>query len=99
MVGIWMREVAMLKYLGDFASMILEPADPKRLPLTQQARQLHKELEALDLRDFEPAARFPLLRIRGQLAHFTETTGWSGGALQYTARELLPLLGQYRGRG
>lgn len=92
----------MLQHIIDFARSIADPApgqEPNRMPGTQPAKQLCRELDTLSLIDFEPEARYPLMRVRAHLAHFAETTGWSGNVFKQTVADLIPLLSKYRGVG
>ncbi|MBN9120810.1 MAG: hypothetical protein J0I06_16950 [Planctomycetes bacterium] len=89
----------MLNYLREFVNFILSGTTKNSGPLREQVRQVCQEVNRLDILDFEPSAQFPLLKVRAQLAHFAETTGWSAGPMYDVMRELVPLLELYAGQG
>lgn len=93
------RPMDMLNYLIDFVNLILSGTANNKGPFSEQVRQVYQEVDRLDLRDFEPSARLPLMKVRAWLAHYSKSTGWTAGPMYEVMRELVPLLDQYRGPG
>jgi hypothetical protein len=83
----------------DVAAAKPDPSKPKVLSSIHALREVVKELEKLDPRDFEPAARVEFLRVRGNATHLATQTSFFGTQADEAIRELLPVLDMYRGEG
>jgi hypothetical protein len=98
-----------LEYLKQYITEILDGGDKRgeiRGAPVVVAGELLKEPDRFDPRDFEPAVRADLLRVRTRLAHQMKATealsprsGGDRGSLHNTLQRLLPVLDHYRGEG
>ncbi len=104
----------MVEYIKQYAQLVLDSADegsglsrtmhsPPRSTVIIDAmsgvREIARELNRLDPRDFEPASQAEFLRIRGNLAHVSGLSSYTKPSLQDAVRPLLAVLNAYRGQG
>jgi hypothetical protein len=90
----------MIEYIKQYAKKAVEARDNRYvIPPTQSAKEIAKELNRLDPRDFEPAVRCDLLVLRGQMSYFAKETNWSVQMYKDSLSQLVGVLDGYRGAG
>jgi hypothetical protein len=104
----------MIQYIKQYAKLVIDSADersgisqtmrsPPRSEVVIDAmtgiRELAKELDRLDPRDFEPSAQLEFVRVRGNIIHICRLSNYTKPKIQEVISPLLPVIDQFRGPG
>ena len=104
----------MVEYIKQYARLICGNADERSglrsvtpsLPQGEVVidamtglKELVKELDRLDPRDFEPASQPEFLRVRGTMVHFAGLSSYTKSKILETISPLLLVLDKFRGVG
>jgi hypothetical protein len=104
----------MVEYIRQYAQLVIASADeqsgvfrtmhsPPRSAVIADAmaglREIVKELDRLDPRDFDAASQSEFLRVRGNLIHLSRANSYAKPQIQEAITPLLEVLNNYRGAG
>ena len=104
----------MIEYIKQYARLVLDATgeesgvsrtnrSPQRSTVVSDAmsgiREIVRELNRLDPRDFEPAGQAEIVRVRGNLAHVSGLSSYTKPLIQDALTPLLSALDAYRGQG